>query len=97
MRLSPEQVAIICQAAEESFGPEARVWLFGSRVDDDKLGGDVDLFVENDQDLPVQALLRTQARIEYALRLPTDLVVQTPGHQAGPIANIARMTGIRLT
>ncbi|MBU2769872.1 nucleotidyltransferase domain-containing protein, partial [Acidithiobacillus caldus] len=39
MRLSPEQVAQIRQSAEESFGPEARVWLLGSRVDDRKLGG----------------------------------------------------------
>jgi hypothetical protein len=32
MRLSPEQIAQIRQSAAESFGPEARVWLFGSRV-----------------------------------------------------------------
>lgn len=97
MRLTPEQIAIIRQATQETFGPDARVWLFGSRVDDRKLGGDVDLLIESDQDLPVQALLRTQARMEYALRLPIDLVVHTPGHQPGPIGNIARMTGIRLT
>ena len=96
MRLNPEQVAQIRQSAAEGFGQEARVWLFGSRVDDRKLGGDIDLLVESDRDLPVQALLRTQARMEYALRLPVDLVVQTPRRQPGPIANIARMTGIRL-
>ncbi|MHB8266261.1 MAG: hypothetical protein ACYDC7_10125 [Acidithiobacillus ferrivorans] len=48
MRLSPEQINQIRQSAAESFGPEARVWLFGSRVDDSKLGGDVDLLVESD-------------------------------------------------
>ena len=97
MRLSPEQIAQIRQSAAENFGPEVRVWLFGSRVDDSKLGGDIDLLVESDRDLPVQALLRTQARMEYALHLPVDLVVQMPCRQPGPIANIARMTGIRLT
>ena len=85
------------QSAAENFGPEARVWLFGPRVDERKLGGDVDLPVESDRDLSVQALPRTQARMEYALRLPVDLVVQAPCRQPGPIANIARMTGIRLT
>ncbi|WP_414041098.1 hypothetical protein ACJU26_03125 [Acidithiobacillus sp. M4-SHS-6] len=43
MRLSPEQVAVIRQAAQESFGPDARVWLSGSRVDDGKMSGDVDV------------------------------------------------------
>ncbi|XTI71623.1 hypothetical protein ACQAYK_07930 [Acidithiobacillus sp. AC3] len=36
MRLSPEQVAIIRQSASEAFGLEARIGLFGSRVDDGK-------------------------------------------------------------
>ena len=30
MRLNSEQIAIIRQTAQESFWPEARVWLFGS-------------------------------------------------------------------
>jgi len=34
MRLSPEQIAQNRQSATETFGTEARVWLFGSRVDD---------------------------------------------------------------
>ena len=96
MRLTPEQIATIRATARETFGPEARVWLFGSRVDDSALGGDIDLLVESDQDIPVQALLRTRARMEYAMHLPVDLVVQTPEHQPGPIANIARLTGVRL-
>ena len=43
MRINSEQIAIIRQTAQESFGPEALVWLFGSRVDDGNLGGDVEL------------------------------------------------------
>ena len=30
MRLNSGQIAIIRQSAQESFGSEARVWLFGS-------------------------------------------------------------------
>ncbi len=98
MRLSPEQIALIRQTAQESFGPSARVWLFGSRVDDSKWGGDIDLFIESDQeDIPIPAQLRAQARLERSLQLPIDLVIQSRSRYPGPIANIARKTGIRLT
>lgn len=39
MRLSSEQVEIIRTIARETFGPDVRVWLFGSRVDDHRKGG----------------------------------------------------------
>ncbi len=44
MRLTPRQQQIIREAARDVFGTEARVWLFGSRVDDSRRGGDIDLY-----------------------------------------------------
>ncbi|SDD61804.1 hypothetical protein SAMN05444678_11754 [Sphingomonas sp. YR710] len=46
MRLKPDEVDAINAAAREAFGPDAVVRLFGSRVDDSKRGGDIDLIVE---------------------------------------------------
>lgn len=46
MRLSPEQVSAIKAAAVAAFGDDAVVRLFGSRVDDARRGGDIDLHVE---------------------------------------------------
>ena len=43
MRLTDQQHAIIRTTVTETFGSEADVWLFGSRVDDAKRGGDIDL------------------------------------------------------
>lgn len=48
MRLKPEEVAAIKEAAAETFGDTAVVRLFGSRVDDTLRGGDIDLHIEVD-------------------------------------------------
>ena len=45
MRLSTDQIQAICQAATTAFGQGTSVWLFGSRVDDAKRGGDIDILV----------------------------------------------------
>ena len=45
MRLTPAQIDAIRQAATSAFGQGTSVWLFGSRVDDTKKGGDIDLLV----------------------------------------------------
>ena len=45
MRLSTDQIQAIRQAATAAFGQGTSVWLFGSRVDDTKKGGDIDLLV----------------------------------------------------
>ena len=55
MRLTSHQAEAIKQAAVRVLGLPARVWLFGSRVDDTARGGDIDLLVETDEVLPSRA------------------------------------------
>ncbi|MFZ4582912.1 MAG: nucleotidyltransferase domain-containing protein [Paludibacter sp.] len=45
MRLTTFEIKAIHTLAQKNFGSNARVFLFGSRVNDDLKGGDIDLFV----------------------------------------------------
>lgn len=46
MRLSEQQIQIIKQSVRQIFSEKAVVYVFGSRVDSAKRGGDIDLYVE---------------------------------------------------
>jgi predicted nucleotidyltransferase len=45
MRLSSFEIQAIKESAREVFG-ECKIYLFGSRVDDLKKGGDIDLYIQ---------------------------------------------------
>ena len=46
MRLTEAQVKTIQDNFSVSFMEGDKIWLFGSRVDDSKKGGDIDLYIE---------------------------------------------------
>ena len=48
MRLTDIQRAAICEEVQRHFGDNASGLLFGSRVRDDALGGDIDLYIETE-------------------------------------------------
>ena len=101
MRLTPEQAAIIRSAAAEAFGSDARVRLFGSRVDDSKRGGDIDLLVQTTQTQPdalASASIAMLARLYRALgEQKIDVVLDAPVHGATrAIVTTAKTTGVLL-
>ena len=53
MRLDPDQAAFF-KTAVRSFLPDAQVYLFGSRAQDDLRGGDIDLLVTGHRELSGQ-------------------------------------------
>ncbi len=46
MRLKKEHIDAIKKCSKKVFGEDAQVYLFGSRVDDSRKGGDIDIYIE---------------------------------------------------
>lgn len=102
MRLSEQQCSIIRNAIAEHFGVEANVWLFGSRVDDSKRGGDIDLYIEaatDDADTIIEAKLRFRVALYKQLGdQKIDVIVRRPGFKENlPMYDIAKQTGVKLS
>ena len=101
MRLTDRQHAIIRTTVTETFGAAANVWLFGSRVDDSKRGGDIDLLIETDQ-VDVDAIARTEIAFLTQLQMKLgeqkiDVLLDYPSRKnRPPIFSIAKQTGIFL-
>lgn len=100
MRLSSGQVEAIKQETEHFFGTQAEVWLFGSRVDDNRRGGDVDLYVRSgmsDADQLAAARFAFLARLKRRIGdRKIDLVLQRSGGEELPIHELARQQGVKL-
>ncbi|MBK5966555.1 DNA polymerase beta [Thiocystis minor] len=97
MRLSRQQIASIRNAAEDAFGPDTRVTLFGSRVDDNKRGGDIDLLIRPTRiDQPFVRKLRFLSLLERNLgERKIDVVMELP-NDSRPIVQVAHVTGVAL-
>ncbi len=100
MRLTLQEQSAIHTAVKQFFGDSAEVWLFGSRVDDNKKGGDIDLYIETDLDQT--ETFKREIKIRGALMRPleerkVDIVVKSrKSAKALPIHQVAKDTGIRL-
>jgi len=64
MRLTKSEIEIIVVVAKKYFGSTVRVFLFGSRVDDFKKGGDIDLFIKTDNENQMTIDLKIQFLVE---------------------------------
>lgn len=88
MRLSETERKAIKAALNKHFDATARVYLFGSRTDDQKRGGDIDLFIETElqgEEL-VLAKLRTMSEIQRRIG---DRKIDIVTAQAGQTRDIS--------
>lgn len=99
MRLTQHQIDAIRVTATEIFGEDARVVLFGSRSDDSKRGGDIDLLICPDpqnSDQLFNKKIRFLAQLERQLgERKIDVVIENP-HDTRPIVEVAHATGVQI-
>lgn len=100
VRLRPQEIEVIIKAFEAQFAPRDHLWLFGSRVDLAKRGGDIDLYVETglEAEQAVKARVRFCGLINYELgEQKIDVVLNLLNTaQDIPIYKEARKTGVLL-
>jgi len=99
MRLTQSQVKIIKQVVTMLAGEGTQVTLFGSRVDDDKKGGDVDLLVtlSDEVDHPAELSAKISARLMRLFQgRKVDVLLSAPNLKTLPIHSIAACKGVIL-
>ncbi len=99
MRLSPEHIQALKLLAAEEAGSGVRLRLFGSRLEDEARGGDVDLLLELDtpvaQPAPLIARIAVRAgRIMGGRKV--DVLLLAPNLLRLPIHDIALEQGVLL-
>ncbi len=69
MRLRVAEIQTIITSAREIYGKDVKVFLFGSRTDDSKRGGDIDLLIRTASERKKTALdrIRLIARLKQLL------------------------------
>ena len=76
--------------------PAGQIYLYGSRTDDLRRGGDIDVYLQASSPIDLKTQLSTQYRLELACDTHVDLLVKNPGQPVQPIHKIAIEQGILL-
>jgi len=95
MRITEYQKNMIVEAVV-NIDPNAKVWLFGSRVDDNKKGGDIDIAIFSEK-IDNDVMQKIQVRRFICDRIgeqKIDIVTTNSGKE--PIFKLAVAEGIQL-
>lgn len=96
MRLTSDQIHAIRQLVQQLAGTKSTVRLFGSRLDDNAHGGDVDLMLELIEPVDNPALMTAQlsARVSRLMHgRKVDVLLSAPNLKRLPIHDIAFKEG----
>lgn len=96
MRLTKQQTQSITQTVSRLAGTGSAVYLFGSRLNDQAKGGDIDLFIESDTPLSLIHRAQIKMELESQLGLPVDIVSKFRGACATPFQIIVQSNSAQL-
>ncbi len=99
VRLAPEESQAINEVFAEIVKTPARLWLFGSRTDLQKRGGDIDLFLELHASVSNVAALVRKIRVALYDRIgerKIDVIIKTPTTPPSVLHEIAKQEGVLL-
>jgi predicted nucleotidyltransferase len=97
MRLTDPQIRTVLDVIYQEAGGAARVVLYGSRTDDTRRGGDIDLLIESQPPLGLWQRAKIKTLLENAIGIPVDIIIKSPAAEPTPFQAIALMTGHPLT
>ncbi len=96
MRLTKNDINIIKSVIFNNIA-DAKIILFGSRVYDDKKGGDIDICVKTHYEISLSKKLKILTKIELAgIQRKVDIIFQTPKSKYEPIFDTISKEGIVL-
>jgi predicted nucleotidyltransferase len=93
MRLKPEEVQIIKEAVFQ-LDAEAKIFLFGSRADPNKKGGDIDLLILSSNLKEIDSLKILKLVFEKMEEQKIDLLISS--NPDDPFVQLALSKGIKL-
>ena len=99
MRLTDHQIAAIRILTHQLAGTQSRVRVFGSRIDDTKQGGDLDLMLELPEAVDNPAFLAAQMAAKVSRLMngrKVDVLLSAPNLMRLPIHDVAFKEGIIL-
>lgn len=95
LRLLEEDIKIIKDTATEVFGYKIKVYIFGSRTDLKRKGGDIDIFIETEEEASPKQELEFLAKLELrGIERKVDLLLKSKNIEDRPIFEEAKRTGV---
>lgn len=99
MRLTEKELQAIKTSFKDNFKEKDQIWLFGSRVDDSKSGGDIDLYIETTFTIKESINVKLKFLVDIKLKIgdqKIDLILKCIDSSEQPIYTEAKSTGVKL-